>query len=241
MGIVWFLVVLSIAAFSSTFLFDNFHPPVWVLWIYAWIPGGLGLLWSRIKKINIPLFPKNKLYLLWSLLGGFAIGAFSFFMSQGFFATTPYPSFRIEHAVIYFFSYYILITLSLCLLFIGGEFCWRGYLWQRWKRRPFKGGVAIWLLWSMWLAPETIFFSKSIFSMAFFNFSLMPFLHYFRLKSQSITPGTIFYSSICASAIYFQILFSSTQELPRLSITQGAILIVIAITYILVNKGKRFL
>jgi hypothetical protein len=95
---------------------------------------------------------------------------------------------------------------------MGGEFCWRGYLWEKWKHSPIKGGLVIWFLWSLWLAPVTLSLSKNLIAMAFLNFSLMPFLHFFRLKSQSISPGTLFYASIFASSNYFQILFSSIQN-----------------------------
>lgn len=228
MGIVWFIIAFSVAALTYVFVADSPAFPIWALWVYAWIPGGAGLLWSQLDKTRIPFFSGRKLDLFLSLSGGFVVGGVSFFISQWFYAST-FGEVGIKNAVLYLFSYYAIFLLLLFLLFVGGEICWRGYLWEKWRNHPLKGGLGIWLLWTAWLAPVTVAFSKSIFLMAFLNLSLMPFLHYFRMKSKSIIVGTVFYSSICASSIYFQVLFSSNPDYPLLPIIQGSILLIVAL------------
>lgn len=238
MKIAWLLIALSIAALSYIFMAKDSAVPGWVLWVYAWIPGALGLLWSRYDKVNIPVFPRNKLYFLLSLLGGLAIGALSFFIDQRFFVTSGKIA-SIQLAVFYFFLYYVTFLFLFFLLFIGGEICWRGYLWERWKNCPLRGGVGIWLLWCAWSAPISIAFSKSLLSMAFLNFSLMVPLHFFRKESKSIGTGTLFYASLCASSIYFQILFSSSPDYLLATSTNGTVLLLISLILILVKQNRK--
>ena len=100
-----------------------------------------------------------------------------------------------KDAIFYFFTYYVLFIPFFFISFLGGEICWRGYLWQKWKNHPFKGGMAIWLLWCLSSIPLVINTPQRIPYMAFYNLMLMPILHFFRYRSGAIGPGTLFYAS----------------------------------------------
>jgi hypothetical protein len=231
---VWFLTIFPMAALAVVLFLGSPHIPIWTLWVYAWIPGGLALLWSHFKNVKIPIFPRNGKY-LWLSLCGSGIGALSFFISLFFSGYADIELASVNSAVFYLFSCYFLFLVLFFILFLGGEICWRGYLWKLWDNSSPKGWIATWLLWSLWLAPITAL-SKNFIVGIFLNFSLMPFLHFFRLRSQSIIPGTLFYASIFASFIYFQMLFSSPQNYLLLSAILGSVLLIISLIFLLSKR-----
>ena len=116
----------------------------------------------------------------------------------------------VKDAIFYFFIYYILFVPLIFIPFLGGEICWRGYLWQKWKNYPLKGGIAIWLLWCLSSMPLVTNIPQGIPYMAFYNLMLMPILHFFRYKSGAIGPGTLFYASYFSAFMYLYMIFSAS-------------------------------
>jgi len=243
MGIVYLLIILSLAVICLVLKTGGLHHSyLWLDLIYGWIPGILGLLWAHINKIKISLFPKFDRYFLVSISGGFFLGALSFFIGLRFCEVDVYGIVGTGNAFTYFFSYYVLFLFLFFISLLGGEVCWRGYLWEKWKNDPYKGGGVILLLWSLWNAPLTIAYSKSLFEMFLHNLALMAVLHLFRKKSQSIGPGTLFCSSLYASFIYFQMLFSSSQVcyLNYHFVIQDALLLTTSGVFIILSRKTDF-
>lgn len=208
MGILYPLVILSLVATCIVLNVSGIpHDYLWLVSVYGWIPGILGLLWSRKDNIKLILRPKCDRYFFASIFGGLFVGASTFFIELLWLGSSDAKGFSgIENAMIYFLSYYVLFLFLFYLSFLGGEICWRGYLWERMKNRFYRG-PAIWLLWNLWMVPATIIFSKSLIEMMFTTLSLTPILYFFRERTGSIGPGTLFCASLYASLIYFHMLF----------------------------------
>lgn len=196
--------------------------------IFTLIPGVLALVWSRLNHVKIPFFPIKSRYLIASFFGGTAIGALSFFMAQYFSSPSVNETATSIFGSANFILFYFVPFLSFFFFLLVGEICWRGYLWEKWKAQPMKGALAIWLLWTLWGIPSAVAFSTNIFLMAFVNFSFMPLLHFFREKSQSIIPGTLFYASISSSYLCLMFFFPVNQ-IQSVSLIQGAILLIVGL------------
>jgi len=206
-GIVYPLVLFPLALIATCFVLkmNNISSYSWLFLFFYLLPGVLGLWWARRYKIKILFLPRNRYFWI-SLLGGFLIGALAFFVNL-WFSEEAIQIVGIKKAIIYLF-YYILFLFLLFMFFIGGEICWRGYLWERWKNYPIRREIAIWLLWSLWSVPMSMTSSEILFGVILNNLSLMPILHFFREKSQSIGPGTLFYASLNATLLCFHMFFS---------------------------------
>ena len=180
---------------------------VWLSWMIPLALAAIGIWRSRVEKIKIFLFHGADRYLAWVLLGGSVVSAILFFIRIGFKCREMMNFVGSKDAFFYFFTYYALFIPLIFIPFLGGEICWRGYLWQKWKNHPLKGGVAIWLLWCLSSIP-LVSIPQGIPYMAFCNLVLMPILHFFRYKSGAVGPGALFYASYYSTFMYLHMIFS---------------------------------
>jgi hypothetical protein len=228
LSILYPLVILPMVAIPLVVTQEGLLKPSWIFWIYSWIPGLLALIWAHLEKIKISF--KIHRYFWTASGGGFCVGAVSFFLDL-FLRGEKIPKVEILNIFGYFFLYYLLFLLLFFALFIGGELCWRGYLFEKWKHSLFGRAVALWLLWSLWMIPSTLAVSKNLFLMFFDTLTLMPFLQFFREKTQSIGPGTLFYASLNASFIYLQVLFSLSPSTHHFFIQDLLLLLILGLCF----------
>ncbi|VHO04732.1 hypothetical protein [Candidatus Rhabdochlamydia sp. T3358] len=165
---------------------------MWLSWIIPLVLAAIGIWRARVEKIKIFFFTKVDRYFAWALISGTAASAIVFLVRLWFKNIEIMNFVGAKDAIFYFFTYYVLFIPFFFISFLGGEICWRGYLWQKWKNHPFKGGMAIWLLWCLSSIPLVINTPQRIPYMAFYNLLLMPILHFFRYKSGAIGLGTLF-------------------------------------------------
>ncbi len=181
---------------------------IWLSWIIPLALAAIGIWKSRLEKIKIFFFTKIDRYFALALFGGMASSAL-LFLARVWFKNIEIMNFvGAKDALFYFFTYYVLFIPLIFIPFLGGEICWRGYLWQKWKNHPFKGGMTIWLLWCLSSIP-LVTIPQGIPYMAIYNLVLMPILHFFRYKSGAIGPGTLFYASYFSTFIYLRMIFSA--------------------------------
>ncbi|VHO03995.1 CPBP family glutamic-type intramembrane protease [Candidatus Rhabdochlamydia sp. T3358] len=182
---------------------------VWLSWIIPLVLATIGIWRSRVEKIKIFFFTKIDRYFALALFGGAVVSAL-LFLTRVWFKNMEIMSFvGAKDAFLYFFTYYVLFIPLIFISFLGGEICWRGYLWQKWKNYPLKGGIIIWLLWCLSSIPLVTNIPQDIPYMAFYNLMLMPILHFFRYKSGAIGPGTLFYASYFSAFMYLRMIFSA--------------------------------
>jgi len=211
------IALLSICLGSVIFInpFDG-HPVLFstMFWIYSWIPGVIALICSKIQHGNLKVKLSVNRY-FWQALGsGFVIGATIHFLTAFLGGKNPF-NFPSPSIVLFsFFSYYVIFFFIFFVLFLGGELYWRGYLWEKVKDRPFRG---IWIvagIWSIWMVPLTLFsvqikaenMWRDLAIMFVYNFMLAPILLYFRIRGKSILTSVLFYASLQAASLFFQML-----------------------------------
>lgn len=201
--------------------------------LYLWAPGIIALIFARKEDIKIPVFAKANRF-FWEIpIVTLGICLFGFLVSIPFGAAkTPNPVFadqstltNVGYGILFLFTSYVLATLFFGVIFFGGELFYRGYLWQKWKRRgALKAIYLTALVWSLYQLPITIFayspgFQNLLFNVLWtfvLNFILSPILAYYRVEGKSVLAATFFYSSLVAAFLYFLVLFPIS-EIPVLA------------------------
>lgn len=219
--------------------------------LYLWSPGIVAIIFARLDKVGFPAIakPNRSFWLIPVVTLSICLIAFVLCIPFGI-AENPNPIFVgksfsaiFGYGALFLLTNYLFAAVIGAFIFFGGELYFRGYLWEKWKKKtPLKGIWLIALIWAIWQSPITILsYSPGASSFALnlgwifaLNFALAPVLAYFREKGKSVLAATFFYSSLMASFLYFLVLFPSINM--KLIAIYGVLIILGLVIFSLIKK-----
>ncbi len=219
--------------------------------LYLWSPGVVAIIFSRLDKVGFPAIarPNRSFWAIPAVTLSICLVAFLLCIPFGI-ADNPNPIFEgksfskiFGYGALFLLTNYLIAAVIGACIFFGGELYFRGYLWEKWKRKtPLKGILMIALVWAIWQSPITILsyspgaknFALNLGWIFALNFSLAPVLAYFRETGKSVLAATFFYSSLMASFLYFLVLFPSINM--KLIAIYGMLIILGLVVFSLIKK-----
>lgn len=219
--------------------------------LYLWSPGIVALVFAHLDKVRFPAIakPNRSFWLIPVVTLSICLIAFIVCIPFGI-AKNPNPIFVgksfsaiFGYGALFLATNYLFATIIGAFIFFGGELYFRGYLWEKWKKKtPLKGIWLTALVWAIWQSPITILsYSPGVANFALnlgwifaLNFALAPVLAFFREKGKSVLAATFFYSSLMASFLYFLVLFPSMNM--KLIAIYGVLIILGLVIFSLIKK-----